>query len=118
MPTRMTETLHNPGRSGRASRRKGARNELALVRFLQNAGFAAEKTSRTGYSGRDISVPLLGRDLKCEAKVRGNGFRKLYDWIEGNDFLIVRSDRKEPLVVIRMRLATEIAAAAEGHKAP
>jgi len=29
---------------------------------------------------------------------------------------IVRADRKEPLVVIPLRLATEVAAVAEGHK--
>jgi len=31
--------------------------------------------------------------------------------------LIVRADRKEPLVVIPLRLAAEVAAVAEGHKA-
>jgi hypothetical protein len=37
--------------SGRESREKGRRTELALVHLLQKLGFAAEKTSRTGYSG-------------------------------------------------------------------
>jgi hypothetical protein len=63
-----------------------------------------------------VSVPLLGADRRCEVKVRGSGFRKLYDWIEGNDVLIVRSDRKQPLVIVRMKFAAEIAAAAERNK--
>jgi hypothetical protein len=58
----------------------------------------------------------LGIDRKVEVKVRGNGFNRLYDWLEGNDFLVVRSDRKEPLVVLRMKFAAEIAAAAEKRK--
>jgi hypothetical protein len=86
------------------------------VRILQGRGFAAEKISRTGYTGSDLSMPLLGRDLKCEVKVRGNGFQRLYDWLTGADMLILRADRREPLVVIPLRLAAEIAAVAESHK--
>jgi hypothetical protein len=99
--------------SGRKSREKGRRAELTLVHRLQDAGLAAEKSSRTGYAGSDISVPLLGRDLKCECKVRGTGFKQIYTWLEGADLLIVRADRSQPLVVIPFRLAIEIAKAAE-----
>ena len=66
-----------------------------------------------GRFGGDVSVPFLGVDRRVEVKVRGDGFRKLYDWLDGNDFLVVRSDRHEPLVVLRMKLAAEIAAIAE-----
>jgi Holliday junction resolvase len=108
-------------RGGRASRQKGSRTERALVRYLQDHGFAAERVplsgSVRGRFGGDISVPLLGVDRRVEVKVRGNGFGRLYDWLAGNDFLIVRSDRREPLVVLPMRLAAEIAAVAERHKA-
>jgi len=110
--------VHHPfkKRGGLKSRRKGSRNELALVRFLQDKGFAAEKTSRTGYTGTDISMPLLGVDRRVEVKARANGFRELYRWLAENDLLIVRADRKEPLVVIPLWLAAEVAAVAEGHK--
>jgi hypothetical protein len=43
-------------------------------------------------------------------KCRGNGFRELYKWLDGADFLIVRADRRELLVVIPFKLAAEIAA--------
>jgi Holliday junction resolvase len=104
-------------RGGRASRRKGALNERALVRYLQDHGFAAEKSSRTGYTGHDLTVPVLGVDRRVEVKVRANGFRELYGWLNGADLLIVRSDRHEPLVVLPLRLAAEVAAVAERHKA-
>ena len=103
--------------TGRASRIKGARVERELVHLLQDSGFAAEKISRTGYTGPDLSVPLLGRDLRVEVKARCNGFRKLYAWLNGADLLIVRADRSEPLVVVPMALATEIATAAERGRA-
>jgi Holliday junction resolvase len=113
-------------RGGRASRQKGNRTERALVRYLQERGLAAERVplsgSVRGRFGGDISVPLLGVDRRVEVKVRGNGFARLYDWLEGNDFLIVRADRQEPLVVIPLKLAAEIATIAEGrrvgHKGP
>ena len=105
---------------GRASRQKGNRAERALVHYLQDHGFAAERIPLSGSAGGrfagDLSVPLLGVDRCVEVKVRGNGFRELYSWLDGRDFLIVRADRLEPLVVIPLRLATEIAAAAEAKR--
>jgi hypothetical protein len=98
------------------SRRKGFAEERALVRFLQAHGFAAEKCSRAGYTGPDLSVPVLGIDRRVEVKIRANGFQRLYDWLTGADMLIVRCDRREPLVVIPLKLAAEIAAKAEGCK--
>jgi len=104
-------------RGGKASRQKGDRAERAIVRLLQEHGFAAERVplsgSARGRFGGDVSVPLFGIDRRCEVKNRGNGFRRLYEWLEGNDFLIVKADRGEPLIVLRMKLAAEIAAIAE-----
>jgi hypothetical protein len=61
-------------------------------------------------------VPVLGIDRTVEVKVRGNGFRQLYEWLGRRHLLIVRADRREPLVVLPLRLAAEIAAAAERGK--
>jgi Holliday junction resolvase len=95
----MTKILHDPAKK-RASRRKGAAEERAMVRYLQARGFAAEKCSRTGYRGPDLSVPLLGVDRAVEVKARGNGFATLYRWLDNADLLIVRANRREPLVVV------------------
>jgi hypothetical protein len=106
-------------RGGRASREKGNRTERAIVRLLQERGLAAERVPLSGAArgrfGGDISVPALGRDLRGEAKCRGDGggFKSLYDWIEGRDFLIVRADRKPMLVVVRLELAVDVVMAAE-----
>jgi Holliday junction resolvase len=105
---------------GRASRDKGNRTERAIVRLLQDRGFAAERVPLSGAShgrfGGDVSVPVLGIDRRVEVKCRGNGFRELYKWLEGADFLIVRADRRELLVVIPFNLAVEIATTAERAK--
>ena len=105
---------------GRASRDKGDRIERAIVHALQNAGFAAERVPLSGAArgrfGGDASVPLLGIDRRVEVKCRGGGFRQLYAWLDGADFLIVHADRSEPLVVLPLKLAIEIAAIAERAK--
>jgi hypothetical protein len=63
-----------------------------------------------------VTTPLIGRDLTIECKCRANGFLKLYAWLEGRDVLIVKADRHPTLVVLPLRLAVEIASAAERRK--
>jgi Holliday junction resolvase len=105
-------------KGGRKSRDKGNRAERAIVRFLQDRGFAAERVPLSGAAGGsycgDINVPIGNVDRVAEVKCRANGFRELYKWLEARDLLIVRADRKEPLVVIPLKLAAEIAAKGEG----
>jgi Holliday junction resolvase len=107
-------------RGGRASRQKGNRTERAIVRLLQEHGLAAERIPLSGSAGGsfggDITVPALGRDLRGEAKCRGNGFNRLYEWLEGVDFVVVRADRKPLLVIVPLELAAEIVAMAERTK--
>jgi Holliday junction resolvase len=105
---------------GRASRDKGNRAERAVVRLLQEYGFTAERVPLSGAArgrfGGDVSVPLLGRDRRAEVKCRGNGFRQLYDWLGTHDFLVVKADRSEPLIIVRLKFAAEIAKLAERAK--
>jgi len=102
---------------GRSPRQKGNRFERALVRFLHDRGFAACRVPLSGAAGGkylgDIDLPLLGVDRIVQAKHRANGFRELYAWLDGADLLIVRADRREPLVILPLKLAAEIAKAAE-----
>jgi Holliday junction resolvase len=95
--------------SGRRSRDKGNRTERAVVRLLQAQGIAATKISGMYKPGADISISLLGSDRAVEVKCRAAGFRQLYDWLDQRDVLIVKADRQEPLVVVRLSLAAEIA---------
>ena len=103
-------------KGGRASRDKGNRAERAIVKFLQERGFAAERVPLSGSAGGsylgDLTVPVLNIDRVVEVKCRADGFRELYKWLEARDLLIVRADRKEPLVVLPLKLAAEIAAKA------
>jgi len=107
-------------KGGKAPRRKGDRSERAIVKFLQDQGFAAERVPLSGSAGGsylgDLTVPILEVDRVVEVKARANGFRQLYDWLIDRDILIVRADRAEPLVILPLRLAAEIASAADRNK--
>lgn len=102
---------------GKRSREKGNRTERALVRTLQDHGFGAERVPLSGAAGGsyvgDVTIPLLGADRTIEVKARADGFRELYKWLEGRDVLVVKADRREPLVVIPLRFAVDVARAAE-----
>jgi hypothetical protein len=105
-------------KGGRASRDKGNRAERAIVKFLQGKGFAAERVPLSGSAGGsylgDLTVPILSVDRVVEVKCRADGFRELYRWLIDRDILIVRADRSEPLVILPLKLAAEIAAKAAG----
>ena len=99
--------------SGRRSRSKGARTERGIVNALKASGIAAVRVPLSGAVGGrfagDIVLPFLGRDLCVEVKARADGFRELYSWLNQRDVLIVKADRQEPLVIVRLPLAAEIA---------
>jgi hypothetical protein len=107
-------------RGGRASRDKGNRLERAIVRLLQDHGLAAERVPLSGSAGGsylgDLTVPILGAERVVEAKSRAAGFSQLYAWLEGRDIPVVKADRRDALVVLPLRLAAEIAVAAERRK--
>jgi hypothetical protein len=105
---------HHRSARGRRNRRRGADEERAITRQLQEAGVAAEKVSRSWKPGPDLSVPLLGRDLDVEVKIRGDAFKTLYGWLVDRDALILRANRERPLVVVRLDLAIEVMKKAEG----
>lgn len=92
---------------GKFSRDKGAREERRIVNSLKDQSIAAERVPLSGamggiYSGDvHFEVPALAeQEWVFEAKLRANGFKQLYQWIDGNDGLFVRADNKETLVVL------------------
>jgi Holliday junction resolvase len=107
---------------GRSPKRKGVRVERELVNELVELGLPCFRVPLSGAAGGqwsgDIHMPLLGRTRRVEVKVRGDGFKQLYAWLIGSDLLIVKADRRDPLVVLPLALVVELMLAAErGSKA-
>ena len=104
---------------GRAPNLKGDRAERLVVQLYQAAGFAAERTLKPGAGpGRkastyDVTVPFLQLDRKVEVKC---GAATVYRQLGDNFALVVKADRKPPLIVIRLADAIDVAAVAEKAK--
>ena len=90
--------------SGRCRRAKGARTKrtIAAVRVPLSGAVG-------GRFAGDVLLSLMGRDFCVEVTARPDGFRELYRWLDQRDVLIVKADRREPLVVVRLSLAAEVA---------
>jgi hypothetical protein len=54
--------------------------------------------------------------MSPECRARANGFTQIYSWLRGRDALILKADRRDALVVVRLNLAIEIAVVAERGK--
>jgi hypothetical protein len=102
---------------GKASRDKGARAEREAVRILQDAGLASERVPLSGASGGrycgDVSVPVLGIDRTLEVKCRATGWKQAYAFLGQNYGLVIRADREEPLMVMRLKDFAELAIEAD-----
>ena len=105
---------------GKASRDKGGRTERAVVKLLQSFGSAAERVPLSGASGGrycgDVSVPVLGDDKILEVKCRADGFKQIYEWLGDNYGLVIKADRSEPLICLRLKDAAFVLSIAEGFK--
>jgi hypothetical protein len=65
-------------------------SRLSVCRSLGLRGVPIPRTSRR----------VLGLLKRFECKWRGDGFKEIYDWLEGNDGVVIRADRKPALMVI------------------
>jgi len=88
------------------------------VQLLRDAGLAAERIPLSGSVGGsfagDISCPVLGANRKLECKRRARAFGTLYGFLNGSYAAVIRDDRCEPMVVMKLedwaRLALGVAA--------
>ena len=88
----------------KSQRDKGARFEREIVNRLREKGIEAERVPLSGASGGSYVGDVVIEGEKAELKVRkdGSGFTLLYRWKGDNTYLIVKTDRKEPLVIMEM----------------
>lgn len=83
---------------GKSPKIKGDRFERAVCMALEGARRTFWQPEGDMVRG-DIEAPILGAG---ECKVRKGGFKRLYDWLEDRDFLVVKADRRTPLLILRL----------------
>jgi Holliday junction resolvase len=95
--------------SGKAPGAKGKRFERDIVTLLREAGIDAYRVplsgAARGFKG-DVHIKKDGRTFVLEAKSRARlGF--IYKSLRENDFLAIKQDRSDPLVVLRLEQLAE-----------
>ena len=107
---------------GKASRDKGGRFERAIVNALRAAGQVAHRVPLSGGAGGDFSDDIVWQvgtqTLRLEAKARGNGFKFLYDNLKPGVPLVIKADRREPLLVLTLSQAIELIGVKQASDAP
>lgn len=81
--------------SGLRSKRKGSRAELDFAKRI-----GGEKVPLSGAAGGSFVGDVVGMGMVWECKVRKDGFKQLYSWMDGKDALAIKADRKEWMVVL------------------
>jgi hypothetical protein len=88
---------------GKKSRNKGYRGEHNLVSLLRSHKINAIRVPLSGAT-EFCKGDLIIDDLIAEVKVRQNGFKELYKWIENKDLLFVKADRHEYLCIMPLKI--------------
>ena len=84
------------------SKEKGDRDERGLIANLADHDIDAHRVPLSGaVEGYEGDV-IIEDKYVVECKVRARGFQQIYGWLEKHvDFLTIRQDRAERLVVMR-----------------
>ncbi len=81
---------------------KGSRAEREIKKIFESAGFEVVRSAGSFGKG-DLYVSGIG---SIQVKAR-KGFH-IYSLFEGADVLIIKADRKEPLVVVPLKKFLEV----------
>lgn len=104
---------------GLKSKRKGRLAEQEVVRLARAAGLPAERTWQTAQATdptlRRCDVLVAGR--KAQVKVAANGFKSLYEVLEGVEVAFLRADRSSWLVVLPAEEFLQLLAEQDDRKA-
>lgn len=86
---------------GKFSRDKGARFERLIVNILKESGLDAVRVPLSGATVFQKGDVILD-DKVLELKHHESGFKSLYSFLEGADYLIVKQNMYDPLVTMRL----------------
>ena len=85
------------------------RNQPGVKQFEWGSFRIPFSGSVSGFEG-DVRLTVNGTELTGECKSRGASFNRLYTWLAPYDFLAIKRDRDEPLIIIEARKLVSILA--------
>lgn len=83
-------------------RQKGDRFERACVNRLKELGIDAQRVPLSGAAGGQFGSDIIANGRKIECKTRKRFIGQFLNWLDGNYALMVKEDRSETLVVMRL----------------
>ena len=87
---------------GKMQRNKGNRVEREIVNYLKENGIPAKRVPLSGAAEGFKGDIIIDGSLRAEVKARKDGFKQIYEWLEGNDYLFIKANRKPVLVVMEI----------------
>jgi Holliday junction resolvase len=105
---------------GMKSRRKGRRAEQEIVRLARQNGLDATRTWHTAQAAnphvRRCDVTIAGRT--AQVRVRGNGYKAVYDALEEVEIAFLRADGRPWLAVLPAERLLALLAQVRDGKGP
>jgi Holliday junction resolvase len=99
-------------KGGKPSRDKGSRFERAVVNELKAKHLDARRVPLSGamWLKGDVEVSVHWRDdpLRLECKIRKDGFKEIYRWLDKNDALVIRADGQPALAVLPLSMLADL----------
>ena len=82
------------------SKQKGDRFEREIVHQAEALGLKAYRhfLSRSPLNDA-VDIVVAGRQVQCKKEAKG--FKRIYQWLEGVDAVVVGSDNKPSLTIIK-----------------
>jgi len=97
------------------SRSKGYRGERYFVQAFKESGLNAVRVPLSGAT-EFVKGDLVVEGMVAEVKIRHNGFRKLYKWLENRDLLCLKADGKEGLIVMPLERFVKLTGGTASHE--
>ena len=98
---------------------KGRRFENETAKILNNNDIKAERIPLSGsFGGKYDCDVVIGTpedpEAKIECKNREDNPKKLWEWLDGNDFVALRRNNYKPLILMDMDMFIELWKAKHG----
>lgn len=90
---------------GKSQRDKGYRTENNLRLLLNDYEIKSRRIPLSGAAPNcpgDLAIEIEGKEKLAEVKCRADGFKQIYKWLAENDFLFLKADCKDFLVVLKL----------------